>query len=98
MTVALTLAGSLEFNPTKDSIKCPDVSELKLPFGDGLPVRGFDPSEDTYQGPPEDGSSVVDDVYPQLGQTPAFVSIWQVDWNRSDGHKNSDEGQGKMYN
>ena len=98
MTVALTLAGSLEFNPTKDSIKCPDVSELKLPFGDSLPVRGFDPSEDTYQGPPEDGSSVVDDVYPQLGQTPAFVSIWQVDWNRSDGHKNSDEGQGKMYN
>ena len=51
MTVALTLAGSLEFNPTKDSIKCPDGSELKLaePFGDGLPVRGFDPGEDTYQ-------------------------------------------------
>ena len=49
--VALTLAGSLEFNPTKDSIKCPDGSELKLaePFGDGLPVRGFDPGEDTYQ-------------------------------------------------
>jgi len=66
MTVALTLAGSLEFNPTKDSIKCPDGSELKLaePFGDGLPVRGFDPGEDTYQAPPEDGSSVVVDVSP----------------------------------
>ena len=35
---------------------------------------------------------------PQLGQTPAFVSIWQVDWNRFDGHENSDQGQGKMYN
>jgi len=66
MTVALTLAGSLEFNPVKDSLTCPDGSELKLaePFGDGLPVRGFDPGEDTYQAPPEDGSSVVVDVSP----------------------------------
>ena len=51
MTVALTLAGTLEFNPMKDSLKCPDGSDLKLaePFGDGLPVRGFDPGEDTFQ-------------------------------------------------
>jgi len=66
MTVALTLAGTLEFNPTTDSLQCPDGSELKLaePFGDGLPVRGFDPGEDTFQAPPEDGSSVVVDVSP----------------------------------
>merc|ERR1712243_383477 len=66
MTVALTLAGSLEFNPTKDSLKCPDGSDLKLaePFGDGLPATGFDPGEDTYQHPPADGSSVVVDVSP----------------------------------
>ena len=50
MTAALTLAGSLEFNPTQDSLQCPDGSELKLaePFGDGLPVRGLDPGEDTF--------------------------------------------------
>merc|ERR1712012_557236 len=66
MTVALTLAGTLEFNPMKDSLKCADGSDLTLaePFGDGLPVRGFDPGEDTYQAPPEDGSSVVVDVSP----------------------------------
>jgi len=66
MTVALTLAGTLEFDPTKDSLPCPDGSELKLaePFGDGLPVRGFDPGEDTFQAPPEDGSGVVVDVSP----------------------------------
>jgi len=66
MTVALTLAGSLDFNPTADSLKCPDGSELKLaePYGDGLPVRGFDPGEDTYQAPPEDGSKVTVDVSP----------------------------------
>ena len=51
MTVALTLAGTLEFNPITDSLQCPDGSELKLaePFGDGLPVSGFDPREDTFQ-------------------------------------------------
>jgi len=66
MTVALTLAGTLDFNPLKDTLKAEDGSELSLsdPFGDGLPVRGFDPGEDTYQAPPADGSQVVVDVSP----------------------------------
>ena len=51
MTVSLTLAGTLDFNPTTDSLQCPYGTELKLaePLGDGLPVRGFDPGEDTFQ-------------------------------------------------
>jgi aconitate hydratase len=51
MTVSLTLAGTLDFNPTTDSHQCPYGTELKLaePLGDGLPVRGFDPGEDTFQ-------------------------------------------------
>eukprot|EP00092_Neocalanus_flemingeri_P028993 GFUD01031476.1.p1 GENE.GFUD01031476.1~~GFUD01031476.1.p1 ORF type:complete len:785 (-),score=232.80 GFUD01031476.1:627-2981(-) len=66
MTVALTMAGSLDFNPLTDTLTCADGSELSLsePFGDGLPVRGFDPGEDTYQGPPADGSAVNVDVSP----------------------------------
>merc|ERR1712165_437873 len=66
MTVALTLAGTLDFNPLTDSLKAEDGSDLKLaePFGDGLPVRGFDPGEDTFQAPPEDGSAVQVDVSP----------------------------------
>lgn len=34
--------------------------EFKLsdPFGDELPMKGFDPGQDTYQAPPSDGSSV----------------------------------------
>jgi len=66
MTVALTMAGTLEFNPLKDSLKAADGSEFKLsdPFGDSLPATGFDPGEDTYQHPPTDGSSVVVDVSP----------------------------------
>jgi len=66
MTVALTLAGTLEFNPMTDSLACPDGSNLQLaePYGDGLPTRGFDPGEDTYQAPPADGSGVTVDVSP----------------------------------
>merc|ERR1711981_343348 len=66
MTVALTLAGTLDFNPMTDSLQCADGSDLKLaePYGDGLPTRGFDPGEDTYQAPPEDGSGVIVDVSP----------------------------------
>jgi len=66
MTVALTLAGTLDFNPLTDSISCPDGSKLQLddPYGDGLPSRGFDPGEDTYQAPPQDGSGVQVDVSP----------------------------------
>jgi len=66
MTVALTLAGTLDYNPLTDSIPTPDGSSLKLsdPYGDGLPADGFDPGEDTYQHPPADGSSVVVDVSP----------------------------------
>jgi len=67
MTVALTLAGTLDFNPQTDKLKAADGSEFHLesPYGDELPQRGFDPGEDTYQAPPEDGSSVKVDVSPK---------------------------------
>jgi len=66
MTVALTLAGTLDFNPLTDKLKAADGSEFALdsPFGDELPQRGFDAGEDTYQAPPGDGSSVAVDVSP----------------------------------
>lgn len=60
MTVALTMAGSLDFNPLADTLTAADGSEFSLqdPFGDSLPETGFDPGEDTYQHPPADGSQV----------------------------------------
>lgn len=41
--------------------------EFKLsdPFGDELPVKGFDPGVDTYQAPPTDASKVRVDVDPK---------------------------------
>jgi len=66
MTVALTMAGSLDFNPLADKLTAADGTEFQLesPFGDSLPETGFDPGEDTYQHPPADGSKVAVDVSP----------------------------------
>jgi len=60
IVTALALAGKLDFNPETDSLTGADGKPFKLesPFGDELPERGFDPGQDTYQEPPEDGSGV----------------------------------------
>ncbi|KAI9738366.1 MAG: Aconitate hydratase mitochondrial [Cirrosporium novae-zelandiae] len=60
LVVALTIAGTLKFNPLTDSLKDKDGNEFKLkaPTGDGLPANGYDPGRDTYQAPPEDRASV----------------------------------------
>ncbi|MEO9224604.1 MAG: aconitate hydratase [Acidimicrobiales bacterium] len=58
--IALALAGRLDFNPLTDTLTN-DVGEevlLDEPVGVQLPDRGFDPGDNTYEPPPEDGSSV----------------------------------------
>lgn len=51
MVVATALAGSVTFNPEVDSIPTADGGSFKFeaPFGKELPVKGFDPGEDTFQ-------------------------------------------------
>ena len=60
LVVALTLAGTLNFNPLTDKLKDKDGNEflLSAPHGDGLPANGYDPGRDTYQAPPEVRSQV----------------------------------------
>merc|ERR1711981_173446 len=67
MTVALTLAGTLDFDPRTQKLQGADGQEfmLECPYGDELPNEGFDPGEDTYQHPPADGSDVAVDVDPK---------------------------------
>nr|BAN21265.1 aconitase, mitochondrial [Riptortus pedestris] len=67
LVTALAIKGTLDFDPRTDKIKGADGSEFKLsdPFGDELPVKGFDPGVDTYQAPPADGSKVKVDVDPK---------------------------------
>ncbi len=36
--------------------------KFESPYGDELPQKGFDPGEDTFQAPPEDGSGLSVDV------------------------------------
>jgi len=50
----------LTFDPVHDSLILEDGSKFKFtpPTGDELPSRGFDAGEDTYQPPPNDGSSL----------------------------------------
>lgn len=66
LVVAMTVAGSLSFNPLTDKLKDKDGKEfsLKAPTGDGLPTRGYDPGMDTYQAPPADRSTVQVQVSP----------------------------------
>ncbi|KAF1920362.1 aconitase family-domain-containing protein [Ampelomyces quisqualis] len=60
LVVAMTIAGTLEFNPLVDELVDSNGKKFKLkePSGQGLPANGYDPGQDTYQHPPEDRSTV----------------------------------------
>ncbi|UCS19665.1 ACO1 [Nakaseomyces glabratus] len=60
IVTAFAIAGDLRFNPLTDKLKDKDGNEFKLkePFGNGLPERGYDPGENTYQAPPKDRNAV----------------------------------------
>jgi len=67
ITMAMAIAGTLDFNPETDYLTSASGEKFKLepPTGDELPARGFDPGQDTYQEPPIDGSGLRVDVSPQ---------------------------------
>ena len=70
LVVAMTIAGTLNFNPLTDTLKDKDGKDFKLspPTGNGLPPNGYDPGRDTYQAPPADRSSVRVVVAPDSGR------------------------------
>ncbi|AET41639.1 aconitate hydratase ACO1 Ecym_8368 [Eremothecium cymbalariae DBVPG len=55
LVTAFAIAGDLRFNPLTDKLMDKNGKEfmLKPPSGDGLPQRGYDPGENTYQAPPK---------------------------------------------
>ncbi|CAM9474226.1 unnamed protein product [Ascophyllum nodosum] len=67
IVVATTLAGSVTFNPETDTIPTPSGGSFKFeaPHGKELPVKGFDPGEDTFQPSPEDASGLSVVVSPE---------------------------------
>jgi aconitate hydratase len=64
--MALALSGRLDFDPTTDTLTAPDGSEVSLdaPVGEVLPDKGYDPGQDTFTAPPDDGSGVTVEVSP----------------------------------
>jgi len=80
IVTAMTLAGSLAFNPQTDALMSEDGREFTLspPTGEELPPRGYDPGEDTFQKPPPDGAhvNVVVDPASQRLQLLAPFSRW----------------------
>merc|ERR1712117_214458 len=84
MTVALTLAGTLDFDPRSQKLKGADGQEFMLdsPYGDELPSQGFDPGEDTYQHPPADGSGVTVDVDPKSDRLQLLTPF--IKWDGKD--------------
>ncbi|XP_065533238.1 aconitate hydratase, mitochondrial [Lathamus discolor] len=66
IVTALSIAGTLKFNPETDYLTGADGKKFKLeaPDADELPKMAFDPGQDTYQYPPKDGSTQRVDVSP----------------------------------
>lgn len=81
IVTALTIAGSLSFNPNTDTLINEDGLEVKLdpPSGDELPSRGFDVLDNGYQTPATDGSSVQVNVAPDSNRLQLLDSF--AEWN-----------------
>ncbi|KAF9087375.1 Aconitate hydratase mitochondrial, partial [Mortierella sp. GBA35] len=60
IVTAMTFAGDLTFDPTKDSLVGADGKSFKFsaPTGNALPPRGYNPGEETYQAPPKEKGDV----------------------------------------
>ncbi|EEQ85091.2 hypothetical protein RJZ56_002501 [Blastomyces dermatitidis] len=84
LVVAMTIAGTLNFNPLTDTLKGKDGKEFKLkaPTGAGLPSRGYDPGRDTYQAPPKDRSAISVAVSPTSDRLQILEAF--KPWNGQD--------------
>ncbi|CAG8050604.1 unnamed protein product [Penicillium nalgiovense] len=84
LVVAMTVAGTLNFNPITDSLKDNDGNDflLKPPNGDDLPTHGFEPGRETYQAPPADRASVNVAVSPNSDRLQILAGFSA--WDRKD--------------
>jgi aconitate hydratase len=85
LVTAYAIAGDLRFNPITDTLVGADGKEFKLkpPTGDGLPVRGYDAGENTYQAPPADRESVSVQISPESDRLQKLTPF--KPWNGEDG-------------
>ncbi len=64
MVTAFAIAGSLTFNPMKDTLvnKKGEIVKLAEPQGEELPIKGFDVKDAGYLAPPADGNHITINV------------------------------------
>ncbi|XP_043535818.1 aconitate hydratase, mitochondrial [Chiloscyllium plagiosum] len=84
IVTAFAIAGTLKFDPERDTLVGADGKKFKLnpPDADELPSKGFDPGEDTYQYPPKDSKGISVVVGPESNRLQLLEPFDR--WNNED--------------
>jgi aconitate hydratase len=85
LAVAMSLGGSLSFNPLTDTLTGADGKEFMLEApkpAPEVPATGFDPGEESYVAPPEDGSGITVTVNPNSNRL-QILEPWPA-WDGQD--------------
>lgn len=97
IVIALSLAGTLSFNPLKDTLDLPDGSKLMLnpPEGEELPKKGFEVGDVGYVPPAEDGESIKVTILPDSERLQALEPFKKWDGKDFKGLRVLCKAQGK---
>ncbi|XP_067875538.1 aconitate hydratase, mitochondrial [Heterodontus francisci] len=84
IVTAFAIAGTLKFDPERDSLTGGDGKKFRLlpPDADELPSKGFDPGQDTYQYPPKDSKDIAVNVNPKSNRLQLLEPF--DNWNKED--------------
>ncbi len=84
LVTALSIAGTLKFNPLKDTLKNENGEDVMLdePTGFEMPEKGFDVENAGYHEPAEDGSEIIIDVAPDSKRLQLLTPF--KPWNGKD--------------
>ena len=98
ITTALTIAGSLSFNPLTDLLTNDKGEKFKLeePMGIEMPLKGFAVEDAGFQAPTEDGSKVEVLVTPTSDRLPLLAPFAEWVLNNLNGIKLMINTQGKF--
>ena len=100
IVVAMSLAGSLSFNPLEDTLTAADGSTYTLAppkTAPEVPGNGFDPGVETYVAPPDDGSDVEIVIDPGQQPTPGPPTLRPLGRQRLPRYAYPAEGQGQVH-
>lgn len=97
LVTAFSIAGSLTFNPMTDKLKNRNGQDVLLdePFGEELPVKGFDVKDPGYLAPPEAGTSININVAPDSDRLQLLTPFDSWDGNNLIGLKLLIKAKGK---